>query len=488
MVVSSEYCMFRKIRQRIYKTCRAQEGQILIIALIFFALGSLLLPILLSFAGSALKQGSALEARTRQQYMADAGAQQAIWWILDANHTSDPLPTSSGNFKDIGFVSEADLGVGYNSYVSFVSLTNNVTIYGITSYGGPAVDDAGGPNAAQTAPYFKIYAQVPVSQATIGVFDNAITALNGNINLTSSVTVNSTPESHAGSIAANGNISGSSSCYVDGNATVSIGHTITMSSGSSVSGTDNTLPSLNFAAITTSVYKTQAQAGQSAQSGTKVSNFSNGQTINNANTDYTTSLSLNSSQSLTFNGNLYVNGNLSINSSSHLTITGNVYVTGYVYINSSSSLTINNGVLYTGSYLTSNSSCNLSLGGTTYINGVLTLNSSNNLEAPYTIVAHNDVNLNSSINYTNAASTPLIISETGNMNLASSVNVGGFLYAPNGSVTLNSSVKVTGAVVGKAVSATSSVTVTRITSGRSGLPGGDVASSFGVITWDITNN
>ncbi|AGG06814.1 MULTISPECIES: pilus assembly PilX N-terminal domain-containing protein [Dehalococcoides] len=80
----------------ISKRLRSQQGQALVIALIFLAIGALTLPPLMMLMGSALVQGTTFENRTASLYAADAGVEQAIWYLDPANSPLIPggLPTN----------------------------------------------------------------------------------------------------------------------------------------------------------------------------------------------------------------------------------------------------------------------------------------------------------------------------------------------------------------------------------------------------------
>ena len=84
--------MFTQIGQRLFRYRKGQQGQVLIVALIFLALAALLLPPLLSLVASGLKQGSIIEDRTIQLYAADAGFQSA--WQKIHKGSFDPPPTT----------------------------------------------------------------------------------------------------------------------------------------------------------------------------------------------------------------------------------------------------------------------------------------------------------------------------------------------------------------------------------------------------------
>ncbi len=87
----------------ISKRLRSQQGQALVIALIFLAIGALTLPPLMMLMGSALVQGTTFENRTASLYAADAGVEQAIWYLDPANSPliSGGLPMHTGESRTL---------------------------------------------------------------------------------------------------------------------------------------------------------------------------------------------------------------------------------------------------------------------------------------------------------------------------------------------------------------------------------------------------
>ncbi|MGE0902818.1 MULTISPECIES: pilus assembly PilX family protein [Dehalococcoides] len=87
----------------ISKRLRSQQGQALVIALIFLAIGALTLPPLMMLMGSALVQGTTFENRTASLYAADAGVEQAIWYLDPANSPLIPggLPMHTGESRTL---------------------------------------------------------------------------------------------------------------------------------------------------------------------------------------------------------------------------------------------------------------------------------------------------------------------------------------------------------------------------------------------------
>jgi hypothetical protein len=95
-----------------------QNGQVLIIALILIALLALMIPPLMSFMSSGLKQGTALEDRTNQLYIADAGIETACKNIL-AGKLNDRDEDGIWDFID----------VDGNDYSQWQYTLNNINEY-----------------------------------------------------------------------------------------------------------------------------------------------------------------------------------------------------------------------------------------------------------------------------------------------------------------------------------------------------------------------
>lgn len=73
--------MRETLKEATVKPDAGQKGQVLILALIFLFLGSLLTLSLLTFTSTGLKSGSVYEKKTDELYAADAGVQDAVWQI-----------------------------------------------------------------------------------------------------------------------------------------------------------------------------------------------------------------------------------------------------------------------------------------------------------------------------------------------------------------------------------------------------------------------
>jgi hypothetical protein len=235
--------------------------------------------------------------------------------------------------------------------------------------------------------------------------------------------------------------------------------------------------------IDTLPYQTQAMAAQGATPVTPASAWNNGGTIT---------------------GDKRLSGNLALASNKALTVNGDLYIEGYVTLASGSTLTVN-GNLYVGSYVNANAASTICFGGTSYVNGYMTLGKNNISEVIEVIIAKNDILFNATDNGNNALITgiinkqnngelvgltsseityitgahSLIISETGDISTINTDNValGGFLYAPDGTVTTHHFCKLIGALYGQEVYIDD---IRQVFGGYATGPG----KGAGIISWD----
>lgn len=477
----------RMIKRRLIKMAQGQSGQLLLYLLVGLAVGTMIITITLKLAATNINVGNQDEQRTVQLYAADSQVTDALVWLQNATKAQFTDLQTNHNYDSQTplFLYTVAKVINGEPTCTFLSYYGN-SVYTITAVAGPNVV-ANSILASQPIPYTSVVSYAFVTTTTTGLFDNAITALNGNITLSNSSTVTSDLGNAAnkGNIVADGNISLSNSSDVYGSATTASNtppFTISTVNSSVISGTSHTNGSLNFPTIDTAGYETQSQAASGGGTSHQSSSYSSGGTIN-GNTTLQGNLTLSNSVNLTVNGNLLINGSLSISNSSSLTVNGALYTTGSISVSNSSALTVT-AQLYDGSYFNSANSVQINFGGTSYINGYLTLSNSNSLSGQYTVVANGNISFNNSSTAT-AANTPLFIAEQGTITLANSISLSAYLYAPNGAVTLNNSSSVTGSIVGKSVSAANSNTVTFITSPRSGLPGGGGQAGVSPLTWNI---
>src|SRR4030042_5139 len=97
-----------------------ESGQVLILVLVFFLLGSLTIMPTLAHMSTALKSGVSYENKTKEYYAADAGIEDGIWQIK-----YDRLVALSG---DLDFAYNFDASCSYDIDDLINGLTTSVTI------------------------------------------------------------------------------------------------------------------------------------------------------------------------------------------------------------------------------------------------------------------------------------------------------------------------------------------------------------------------
>jgi hypothetical protein len=116
--------------RKIFFNHREQKGQVLLLALIATLFISLIVGSLLTFMSSALKQGTALERRTDQTYIADSGVESACNKILSGNIGN--IVTTPYTFSLAGI---NEIGSSANTTITFVSFIDQIVTYEIVSQG-----------------------------------------------------------------------------------------------------------------------------------------------------------------------------------------------------------------------------------------------------------------------------------------------------------------------------------------------------------------
>lgn len=419
----------------IKKLIKGEKGASLAIALIFLAIGAIMLPPLLMLIGSGLQQGTAIEERTAGIYDSDAGVEWAINLIKTGG---------------VGLPNEQD-----SSRTYILSDLNGSTVEVTLTYHGKGyytVDSKASLNGKSITTQATLKYQLSGGS----VFDNAITALDGNIILNNNAAVLN------GNIIANGNITLENNASVDGDALVSTTHYIS-DIRNGIEGTKTINGTLTFTSIDTEIYKTEAQI---AKNGTTSS------TIN-----------LSNNATSTRNGPLHVLGNIILSNNSKLTINGALYIEGYVSLGNNSELIVN-GPMYVNKYLYADNNSTMQFGGTTYINGTLTLGNNNSSNNQHVIVAKNDITINNNSTF-NLQTAPLIISEQGDIDIRNNAKIGGYLYAPNGNITLENNTSLTGAAAALNITMANNATIDYNVNGLNDLPGGGgTSATLEILAWN----
>jgi hypothetical protein len=207
-------------------------------------------------------------------------------------------------------------------------------------------------------------------------------------------------------------------------------------------------------------------------------------------------LTVGGNYNLTVNGDLYINGDLTISSNANFSISGDLYVNGNLTLNGNNNLNLG-GALYVNNSLTATANEAIIMGGAIYVGQNISMagNTSAPLQGGYPVVANGTVALSGNTQL-NLQQIPLVISlssATPAITTSGNGYVSGILYAPNGTITMNSNSGVYGSVVGDSITAAGNNNVVYITnlSQSSVLGGGTPSSGPGsssITTWDITNS
>ncbi|BAQ35077.1 DUF7305 domain-containing protein [Dehalococcoides sp. UCH007] len=410
----------------IKKLVRREKGASLAIALIFLAIGAIMLPPLLMLIGSGLQQGTAIEERTAGIYDSDAGVEWAINLIKTGGVGLPNAESTSRTYNLSGLNGSAvkvkliyhdahDAG-SYYEVVSKASLNGK----SITTRATLKYQLSGG-----------------------GLFDNAITSLDGDVIIKNNTTVSSFPNMDNGNIIANGDIIVGSSANIDIEGSATASGTITGGVGNIEQGYfPNT--AINTSTLDTSLFMLEAM---SAADGTiKIASaYNSGGTIN-GDTHLIGNLSISSNKTLTVNENLYIEGSFTTTSNSTFNFGGTaLYVSGNLDFKSNSHINFTNPA-----------------GCLVYVAGSMTVSSNNTFNGPLTFIANGNLTLNSNTDclLTPNQRPPLIISETGTVIIDSNVDIIGIVYAPNGHLELSANTDITGCVIAQSITMNSNSSIT----------------------------
>jgi predicted acyltransferase (DUF342 family) len=314
----------------------------MMIALIIFAVGLTLVPMLLDFVGSGLQTSRQVyDKKANEQYAADAGVARAMWHI---KYQNDSVPEEfSLDLNDINTVVRI---------TSQFDEEDNITSYYINSVAGTTAINAQINYAAEIQ-------AIPGEPETY-MFQNALaTGLNGNISLLGNAVINS-DSGQAGNIYCGNNLNLTGSSRIEGdiyshnniamewsttiNGDAAATGTITLANQNSIMGakTPGADPQ-SPPEIADSLLNPMVQA--------VYAETFNIPAITPAGTTYTSNLTIKNQSGVTY-PSIYVQGNLTLqNVNTNLVFAGQVYVTGLITFSGTQSLRFN-GPVYAGGQLT----------------------------------------------------------------------------------------------------------------------------------------
>ena len=152
------------------KLVRDEKGAALILALILLLIGGLISAALLGHMGSGILAGEVHERRTAELYAADAGVEDAIWWIHHKDEWEGAWPCNANSPPAAYNITDVN---GRNIEV-FIEFEDTAT-YKITSIA--AIDDGSGTVATVSGTQIEAYV-IAVSSNYSGLLDNVITSQN----------------------------------------------------------------------------------------------------------------------------------------------------------------------------------------------------------------------------------------------------------------------------------------------------------------------
>jgi hypothetical protein len=414
----------------IKKLIKGEKGASLAIALIFLAIGAIMLPPLLMLIGSGLQQGTAIEERTAGIYDSDAGVEWAINLIKTGG---EGVTDAEGR---IGLPNEQD---SIRTYIlsdlngSTVEVT--LTYHDVGSY--YTVDSEASLNGKSITTQATLKYQLSGG----GLFDNAITALNGDIEFAKDAFVTSAPGSDQGNIIANGNINIGRNTVIEGSAIAS--GSITGFVGYIEQGYYEDTP-VSFPTLDTSIFMTKAMIASNGNI-ELASNYITGGTIT-VDTRLLGNLSPNNNKTLIVNGNLYIEGSFSSSKDFSFEFGGEA-----LYIGGNLDFSKNAEVKFTNPN-----------GCTIYVAGEIKISKDIQFDGPYTLVANGDIYLAKDTSYIldPTKRPPLIISEMGTIDVSKSDTIVGILYAPNGNIIINKDMDIEGCVIARGIEVKKNLKIT----------------------------
>lgn len=285
-----------KIFKKIKDCSKKEDGVILLAALVLLGLGALIIAPLLSYMNTGLNSTSTYEVKAGTQYAAEAGVEQALWHIkTNGLHLPDGLPDAGNPILTLDDEVENINGSGVNIEITYLDNTH----FRIVSTATNQQTGSSSTIEAFIAPTY--------TGGDTSAFNNAITALDDDINIIGSVVIRSDPPPptlYQGNIHANGNITGNGSAAVYGDASAS--GTIDIWGSTVISGeTKEGADSVAAPEVDVNKHKEEALDG-----GTYNGNLRPGDND--------------------IIGPLYINGDLKITGSKTIYITGTIYVAGEI--------------------------------------------------------------------------------------------------------------------------------------------------------------
>jgi hypothetical protein len=504
-----------------------ERGQVLIIALVFMLLGSLIVTPLLSHMSTGLKtEKEVYEKRMDELYAADAGVEDALCQLQQTTPDPNKVPTTAGQAKTYGYGTAYPLVDVNGRHVTVEIHMLDSTTYKITS------------TATLNSSTTSIVSYVSIIRGGGLLFNNAIATLGGDVNLSGGVQVISDPRAaQAANVFSSGNLAHGTNTAIEGNATARG----TITGAGTVTGNITQYSSqspgqLTQAQINTIVQdvKDETDIPPLTPIGSPVPSMSISG-VGNPSSYYHYTTAINVTGAITFSGTNYVvfdqqvcAGSMSFSGSNeYVTFNGAVSVVGSV-TSTASGGTINFNNTLTAGSITNSGSCavnfnnrikvlgalnntgkNVSFGSGIYIGGNMTLGGGSGINLNSDIYVGGNMTLSGGTQFIGpkkvivqgvtvqlAGGTQLTTSQlpfilapnAATLSLSGGATVSAVLYAPQAAASNSGSTSLYGAVIVKSFTYAGNTYITYPTylSSRTDLPSVSGSGLPRVITWDIT--
>lgn len=522
---------FKYLSRKLKRLGRREEGNILILALVMLAVGSLIIVPLMSFMATSLNIARSVEQDTQNTYAADAGIENGIAYLtkiekpnIDDGNPEIVLPSitqTDGTIITVILNAVPDQSNRFK--ITSVSTSPEGELRAITSF--VEINSAG------------------------GVFDNAIVALDGDVTLKGSSKV-------VGDVFVSGgglNLSGSS--MIDGD--VYSDEIINMAWSTRITGSATTPENISSPNPNPNVG--DPNPGSPSQDPAVLTDTQINDVISNtlgtvtftpptpgAVTHSSLTFSYYPAPPSTYNNTIHTSGDLTISTGTNITFTQPVHVGGDLIINSSGktftfqdtvtvegSVKIQNGIaifqnnLWVGQDLIRTGSATATFNGQVmviqdinlgsandlifgstiysggdfwihggsdvyisddiYIGGDLDLDGSSQFIGGYTVVTMGSVTLSGATKLTDAGEIPFILAPSGQFEITGSGYASAVIYAPEADVVISGAAKLYGAVIGNSVAISGSgiIEYPPGLENRDDLPGSAGDGSIVVLSYDI---
>jgi hypothetical protein len=420
------------------KNLNGEGGFALPVALVLLLIGGLLVVPSSSLTYTSITANRAADEMDRNIYTADAGIEYAYWQIK--NNTSLQLP-ATGQQISLPFSDTV------NGRTPTITISNqNGTTFRIAS-------TASGSSGNSVT----VISDVDLTfSGGVGLFDNALVGLSGNIAFAGNTVVTASTPGGADIYAGGspGNIVLAGGVYVDGDASA-VG-TITVDGSATITGVQyQGAPPLQ-PPPDIDVWVQNCRSQTLALTCPAVTRSGNWSITGSGNITYPNAerisgdLSISRSGTVTFSQAVCVDGNLTISSSANVVFLGPVKVNGYVSIISNNTVRFDSTTYVGGSFATQQNAI-INVGDTMYIAGSITMAGNRNaafkkvyLTKSSPILAEGNISLTgNAVTHTSVVlDLPIIVSVNGNINLFGASGSGArwveaVLYSIHGSISLS---------------------------------------------------